>query len=568
MLASQHERPAQNPQKMKPTRLLATIILIAIAAHFATAAPGDLDLTFGGTGKVITDLSSRYDRAHGVAVQSDSKIVVVVGTSWASTGFAVLRYNADGSLDSGFGDNGKITTAIEASSVAIQADGKIVVAGNGVARYHADGNLDTSFNGTGMVTSIGGGGRSVALQADQKIVVAGSARIGSTDDFAVVRYNTNGSLDLSFNATGKKTIDFASSDDQAYGVAVQSDQKIVIAGYSSAGAPIDGSGFALLRLNGDGTLDTTFNGTGKVNTVFGNQAEGRSVALQEDGKIVVAGLSSNGSTWDFAVVRYNSNGSLDTSFNATGKVTTPIGRLAAGQSVAIQTDRKLLVAGYALNASQDFALVRYRPDGSLDPSFGNGGLVTTDIGGSDDYGSSVAIQPDAKIVVAGYSQISTSNAGIASVRYEGNYPDTDGDGISDIYETGTGIYVSPEDTGTSPTNPDTDGDGLTDGQEVNTYHSNPNIKDTDGDGFDDGFEVSTGFSPTSAASIPDAQSSIRTAAEYRFNAALGISYRIEASTDLVTWATIETNIIGTGGVITRFYSIEGQPKRYFRSRRN
>ena len=129
------------------------------------------------------------------------------------------------------------------------------------------------------------------------------------------------------------------------------------------------------------------------------------------------------------------------------------------------------------------------------------------------------------------------------------------------------IYFAPEDTGTSPTNPDTDGDGLSDGQEVNTYHSNPNVKDTDSDGFEDGFEVATGFSPTDAASKPDAWSSIRTAAEYRFGAENGVSYRIEASPDLTNWATIETNIIGTGGVITRFYSIEGQPKRFFRSDR-
>jgi len=146
--------------------------------------------------------------------------------------------------------------------------------------------------------------------------------------------------------------------------------------------------------------------------------------------------------------------------------------------------------------------------------------------------------------------------------------DTDGDGIFDRYETGTGIYVSPFDTGTSPMNRDSDGDGLNDGVEVNFYLSNPNLHDTDGDGFGDGFEVSAGFSPTSAASTPDAQSSILTAVEYRFNAANGISYRIEASIDLAIWTTIETNIIGAGGVVTRFYSIEGQPKRFFRSRRN
>jgi len=146
--------------------------------------------------------------------------------------------------------------------------------------------------------------------------------------------------------------------------------------------------------------------------------------------------------------------------------------------------------------------------------------------------------------------------------------DTDGDGILDWAETGTGIYVSPENTGTSWTNFDSDGDGLSDGQEVKTYLSNPNVRDTDGDGYGDGFEVSTGFDPNSAASTPDVVSSIRTAVEYRFNAANGISYRIEASTDLVGWGTVETNIVGAGGVITRFYSIEGQTRRYFRSRRN
>jgi sulfatase modifying factor 1 len=145
---------------------------------------------------------------------------------------------------------------------------------------------------------------------------------------------------------------------------------------------------------------------------------------------------------------------------------------------------------------------------------------------------------------------------------------SDGDGVPDQFETGTGIYVSPTNTGTSPTAPDSDGDGLTDGQEVNTYHSNPNLADTDGDGFSDPFEISTGFDPASATSTPDILSSIRTAVEYRFNAANGVSYRIEASTDLANWTTIETPIIGTGGVITRFYSIEGQLKRFFRSRRN
>lgn len=122
--------------------------------------------------------------------------------------------------------------------------------------------------------------------------------------------------------------------------------------------------------------------------------------------------------------------------------------------------------------------------------------------------------------------------------------------------------------GSNPKLADTDGDGLGDREEVAVYGTNPAVKDSDGDGFDDPFEISTGFSPTSAASTPDALSSIRTAVEFRFNAANGVNYRIEDSVDLNQWNTIETNIIGQGGVVTRFYSTENQPKRYFRVRRN
>lgn len=146
--------------------------------------------------------------------------------------------------------------------------------------------------------------------------------------------------------------------------------------------------------------------------------------------------------------------------------------------------------------------------------------------------------------------------------------DTDGDGILDRFETGTGIYVSPTDTGTSPTQSDTDGDGLTDGQEVNTYASNPNIKDSDGDGFEDGFEVFTGFNPTSSSSTPEALSAMLTAVEFRFNAANGVSYRIESSPDLSAWTTVENNITGTGTTIVRLYSIEGVNRKFYRARRN
>jgi uncharacterized delta-60 repeat protein len=573
---------------IRPLTAFAVAAFVTIS-HQVIAAPGDLDLTFGGTGKVTTSVGSFHDSGQAVAVQNDGKIVMAGYVYQNGYDFAVVRYNADGSLDSTFNGTGKATTDFStvtsnnddiAQSVAMQSDGKIVVAGSSyddiaVARYNTDGSLDTSFNGTGKVTTTvgdrGTGGFGVALQSDGKIVVIGHYWNGNDYDFALVRYNGDGSLDTSFNGTGKVTTGFGSGDDYAYSIAVQSDERIVVAGRARFGGT---NNIALVRYNVNGSLDLTFNGSGKLTTaVGGNYDAANSVAVQSDGKIVVAGANMAAyPTSDVAVFRYDANGSLDLTFNGTGKVVSDIaGGIDEGHSLVVQDDGKIVVAGVsgslpANSSTRDFALLRFNPDGSLDTSLNGTGKVTTPIGSNEDDAYSVAVQSDGKIVVAGQSYIGSTHD-FAVVRYEGEL-DTDGDGIPDRFETGTGAYVSPTNTGTSPTNSDSDGDGLYDGQEVNIYHSDPNVRDTDGDGFDDGAEVSSGFSPTSATSTPEAWSTILTAVEYRFNAANGIAYRIETSTDLANWTTIETNIIGTGGVIIRFYSIEGQTRRFFRSRRN
>ncbi len=569
-------------------RHLRPLVLLAFAAlatlcRPATAAPGDLDLTFGGTGKVTTDIGGSDDSGSGVVVQSDGKIILAgTSTNGSSSYFTVVRYKIDGSLDTSFNGIGKVATSISngdnyARSVALQSDGKIVVAGSSgvtsnpdfaVLRYNTNGTLDTTFNGTGTVTTefIGADdhANSVVIQSNGKIVLAGNSN-GNNTRFALARYNANGSLDTSFNGTGKVTTAIGIYSDSIQSATLQSDGKIVVAGYTHNGSSND---IAVARYNVNGTIDTTFNNTGKVVTVVGFEASAQSVAMQTDGKIVVAGYSYTiGTRSDIVVLRYNSDGSLDTTFNGTGNVITAFASSSFGESVGVQGGGKIVVAGNAVSgATQAFALLRYNSNGSLDTTFNGTGKVATVIGSSGfGIGGSLAFQRDGRIVVAG-TTYNSSNNDFVVVRY--GDPDGDGDGVPDRYETGTGIYVSPENTGTSPTNPDTDGDGLNDGAEVNTYHSNPHVRDTDGDGFDDGFEVSTGFSPTSAASTPDALSTILTAVEYRFNAANGISYRIEASTDLASWTTVETPVVGTGGVITRFYSIEGQTRRYFRSRRN
>ncbi len=231
---------------------------------------------------------------------------------------AVVRYKLDGSLDTTFGIGVIIVTTISGrgNAVAIQKDGKIVVVGDlgfnfVVVRFNTDGSFDVNFGTGGIeITDFGGSdsGNAVALQKDGKIVVAGTAVIGD-EDFAVARYNTDGKLDPTFNPTGglpgTVTTNFGgiiSTDDEGNAVIIQKDGKIIVAGTSDAEGTDD---FAIARYNTDGGLDVTFNPTGSlpgtVTTDFGISTDrGKAVALQKDGKIVVAGDSNN----DFAVARY------------------------------------------------------------------------------------------------------------------------------------------------------------------------------------------------------------------------------------------------------------------------
>ncbi|MCX6928093.1 MAG: choice-of-anchor D domain-containing protein [Verrucomicrobia bacterium] len=346
---------------------------------------GTLDTSFGNLGMVTTPIGNAQDFGRSVAVQSDGKIVVA-GDSYNGTNsdFALVRYLADGILDATFGSGGKVTTSISGNS--------------------------------------GEMGRSVAVQTDVKIVVAGYSDNGTVKyDFALVRYQADGTLDSTFGIGGKVTTPIGSGDDQGYSVAVQRDGKIVVAGDSYNGSNRD---FALVRYLSDGSLDTTFGTGGKVTTPIGLYDDnGQSVAVQSDGRIVVAGSSSNGSIddYDFALVCYLSDGSLDTTFGAGGKVTTDIGSGSddTGHSVALQSDGKVVVAGSSYNgANYDFALARYLANGTLDTTFGNGGKLVTAVGGSDDIGWGVAVQGDGKIVVAGDFR-NGSDYDFALVRYLG-----------------------------------------------------------------------------------------------------------------------------------------------------
>ncbi|MCP4335309.1 MAG: hypothetical protein GY785_21875, partial [Gammaproteobacteria bacterium] len=387
-----------------------------------------------GDGMVTTAIGAGVDKGRDVTVQSDGKILVAgYSHNGIDNDFALTRYNADGTLDTSFGGgDGVTTTAIGpaddiAQKVALQSDGKILVSGpswNGtdyqfaVTRYNTDGTLDTSFDTDGKVTVDLTAGDDyaygLAVQDDGKILVSGT---DGNLDFTAVRFNTDGSLDTSFDTDGIVTVEFPfGGSDFGDQVFVQSDGKILLSGRADASA--SNADFALARLNSDGSLDTSFGGgDGMVTTpISGSHDMGIGLAVHTDGSIVVAGYLN--STYEFAAIRYNSDGTLDTTFDGDGKVVTDVG---VGNdiafSVAIQSDGKVIVSGYSgTGIDNDFSMVRYNTDGSLDTSFDGDGRVTTDFGNGDDQSYGIAIQSDGKILLVGQSYNSADND-LAIARY-------------------------------------------------------------------------------------------------------------------------------------------------------
>ena len=316
-----------------------------------------------------------------------------------------------GDLDADFDDDGRVVTDFgsghaSVASVAVQADGRIVVAGVSgsdfaVARYNADGSPDTTFDSDGKLTTDFSGlddqAADVAVQGDGKIVVTGYSTVRTgNENFALARYNADGSLDTTFDGDGKLTTDFAGNTDKAMGMAVQADGKIVAGGHatviSSGPTVVANFDFALVRYNADGSLDATYDGDGKVTTDFGGPSEDLAldVALTGDGQIVAAGYRDTPGGRDFALARYDAGGSLDASFDGDGRVFTDFGGPGSQESafaVAVQADQKIVAAGQSPERAGDFALARYHPSGVLDATFDDDGKVTTDIGVPDDQPS-------------------------------------------------------------------------------------------------------------------------------------------------------------------------------------
>jgi uncharacterized delta-60 repeat protein len=369
-----------------------------------------------------------------VIIQPDGKIVTA-GSAFNGSNydFALARYDTDGTLDAAFGSGGKVMTDFgglfdQATAVALQSDKKIVVAGLtdqgqgnandlAVARYNTDGSLDTSFGSGGkQVLDLSGDDdvvTAIAIQSDGKILIAGVTGRNGGRDFLLARLNVDGTLDTTGLAPlGWVRTDFAGGADVAKSVAIQGDGKIVLAGYSDQGSNATGADFALARYNTDGSPDATFGAGGKMTSDFGSSDDYiEAISIQpNDGKLVVAGHSSVGPTADFAFARYNTDGRLDATFGSGGRFTADMaGDQDYAYALALQTDGKIVAAGYSAGGNSDFAVMRLTAAGALDAQFGSGGKTKIDFSGGDDEADSVAVQADGKIIIAGWAATATGD---------------------------------------------------------------------------------------------------------------------------------------------------------------
>ena len=447
-------------------KMFTMFILIAAGVFGASilthAQISMLDNTFGSDGKAAAIFNGNDDEAFSIAIQPDGKIIEAGWTTNSSGNyaFAVARFSQNGSLDNTFGTNGLVSTFISggdstndrAYSVAIQPDGKIVVAGYSndttysafaVARFNSNGTLDNTFGTKGSVrTFISGGGgidvgRHVLIQPNGKIVVVGMSLIISVFyDLGVARFNSDGKMDNTFGTNGTTSVTAIGDpyDYNSFSCALQPDGKIVVAGSSISFDDVSNVPFKVARLNSNGTLDNTFgvNGTSGTYISGGDSTNDvcNSVSIQLDGKIVLAGYSGRASLTlindiAFAVARFDSNGTKDSTFGTNGTVRAYIigsdSISDRAYSAAIQSDGKIVVGGGSGFLGQSsFAIARFDSNGTKDSTFGTNGTVTTTFGSDinvSDAAMSIALQTDGKILAGGYSQIEAGGTVFVLARY-------------------------------------------------------------------------------------------------------------------------------------------------------
>ena len=370
---------------------IGSLVLFALTAVFAQP---ELDISFNASGTATVDFGQGNDVAFDVLVQPDNKIVAVGTTSTSSSPrfFALTRFNTNGAMDTTFGDNGRVITDFNANAVnegafaaAMQPDGKIIAAGYvsiispgegyfALARYNPNGSLDTTFGSGGKVLTAVfqhiNEARAVTVAQDGQIFAAGYY-FGGNQNFQslVARYSTNGTLQDTFGDF--QGIDLG-TENILRAVAIQPDGKIVTGGnFRQSFSSPSSADAKVLRFNADGTLDSSFGSSGRVLISSPTISEAVNViALLPDGRVVAGGYSGQ----DFLVMRFNANGSSDTTFGGgTGRVTTPMGSDSQVNSIIVKPNGKILVSG---SSGLNSGVVSYNTDGSLDTSFsGDGKLI-------------------------------------------------------------------------------------------------------------------------------------------------------------------------------------------------
>lgn len=414
--------------------VLAAAALLVPASEAGAALPGELDVTFGG-GRVVPPFEPE-SRAGGVAVQPDGK-VLVTGSSEASPGFAIARLLPNGSPDPSWGGDGLVTTSLGESAacfdVAVQPDGKVVAVGEApgaenedfaIVRYLETGGLDPSFGEGGIVIlpvgTLGDEARAVAIGPGGRIAVTGTAELpGSVLGAGTAVLEADGTPEAAFAEDGTTVITTESeSNDRGEGIAVQPDGKVLVADSTGGGI---GDGFTIVRLGLDGKPDSSWGGDGVVETPIPGEGEiayGRvsDVVVQPDGKIVGGGYGADFGgtppeyTAKFALARYTPEGELDQSFGTGGIFSMSLSEGGDfGQALGIDAKGRLTLGGtydpnpQPLEEHYAPAMVRLAPNGTLDPSFGAGGIVLGPLGAGveDEDLKGLAIQPDGKIITAG-----------------------------------------------------------------------------------------------------------------------------------------------------------------------
>lgn len=416
-------------------------LLCLVIAITAQAQPGNIDSSFGNNGKVVSRFSNQFGLKK-IALQNDGKIVGA-GSITASSKLlnAIICYNANGSVDKSFGDDGKVVLAVGDSTgnvtgLTLQQDGKILVTGDAhlggvrnqlfILRYTKNGIIDSSFgtNGLAYLKDPDGnfGGQAIHVQTDGKIVINGffADRVANIDYIVVARFLSNGKKDTSFNSTGKNYMSFGLYSYPGNFV-IQNDGKITGTGNGSIKHSTVLQSLALYRLNKNGRLDNSFGKGGKVIATTTNNSQGFDLKVSSDGKIVAAGITfvQNELDADQLIMRFKTNGDIDSSFGNNGTLINDFVSIDKISAISIQTNGKIVVAGTGPGSS--FAsLTRYFGNGKPDNSFGTNGAVSITFNNyPNNYIDDMLIQPDGKILTAN-STGNVNNSYGALARYIGD----------------------------------------------------------------------------------------------------------------------------------------------------